>query len=64
MIKNNNPTIIYSADELFKSFCDEKGDILVDENCDPDLIQDLNKYKTIDNIVFQIFNLINLYINL
>ena len=49
MNKNKNPTIISSADELFKSFCDEKGDILVDENCNPDLIQDLNKYKTIDN---------------
>ena len=49
MIKNKNPTIISSADELFKSFCDEKGDILVDENCDPDLIQVLNEYKTVDN---------------
>ena len=49
MNKNKNPTIISSVDNLFKSFCDEKGDILVDENCNPDLIQDLNKYKTSDN---------------
>jgi len=49
MNKNNNPTIIFSGDELFKSFRDEKGDILVDENCGPDLIRDLDKYKTVDN---------------
>ena len=49
MKQKNNPTIIYSVDDILKCFCDDDGHILVDENCDSNLIQDLNKYKTIPN---------------
>ena len=46
MTNKTNPTVISGVEDLFKSFCDEKGDILIDEICHPDLVQDLNKYKT------------------
>ena len=49
MKTNKNPTVISSIDDVFKTFCDKKGNILIDENCDPELIQDLNKYKSIPN---------------
>ena len=46
MTNKTNPTVISGVEDLFKSFCDEKGDILIDEICHPDLVQDFNKYKT------------------
>ena len=49
MKTNKNPTVISSIDDVFKTFYDKKGNILIDENCDPELIQDLNKHKSIPN---------------
>ena len=49
MKQNKNPTVIVSIDEVFKHYCDDKGNILIDDNCNPNLIQDLNKHKTIPN---------------
>ena len=49
MTNKTNPTVISGVEKLFKSFCDEKGDILIDEICHPDLVQDLNHGQKLKN---------------
>lgn len=49
MTTKENSTYISSVDQLLKSFVDEKGHIPVDENCDPETVQFLDKKKTIPN---------------
>ena len=49
MNEKNNPTLIYSVDQVLKPYVDKKGDILVSEECDPEEIIYLNKFKSILN---------------
>ena len=50
MIKKENSTYLFSVDQVLKLFLDKNGHILVDENCDPNLIEYFNKNKTISNM--------------
>ena len=55
MKKKENSTCLISVDQLLKLFLDKNGHILVDENCDPNLIEYFDKNKTIPNM----FKLVN-----
>ena len=50
MKKKENSTYLFSVDQVLKLFLDKNGHILVDENCDPNLIEYFNKNKTIPNM--------------
>ena len=50
MSKKENSTSIVSVDQILKLFLDKNGHILVDENCDPDLVEYFDKNKTIPNL--------------
>lgn len=50
MIKKENSTYLFSVDQVLKLFLDKNGHILVDENCNPDLIEYFDKNKTIPNM--------------
>ena len=49
MTTKANPTCIHNVDQVLKFFVSEKGFIPVSEECNPEFIQDLDKYKTIPN---------------
>ena len=50
MTTKENSTYLFSVDQVLKLFLDKNGHILVDENCDPNLIEYFNKNKTISNM--------------
>ena len=50
MKTKENSTCLHSVDQVLKLFADKNGHILVDENCDPELIEYFNKHKTIPNM--------------
>ena len=50
MKPKENSTCLFSVDQILKLFCDKNGHILVDENCDPELIEYFDKNKSIPNM--------------
>ena len=50
MKAKENSTYLFIVDQVLKLFLDKNGHILVDENCDPDLIEYFDKNKTITNM--------------
>lgn len=50
MNKKENSTYLFSVDQVLKLFLDKNGHILVDEYCDPNLIEYFDKNKTISNM--------------
>ena len=50
MTKKENSTYIFNVDQVLKLFFDKKGHILIDENCDSEIVEFFDKKKTIHNM--------------
>lgn len=50
MTTKQNSTYIFNVDQVLKLFFDKKGHILIDENCDSEIVEFFDKKKTIPNM--------------